>query len=253
MTGAPENILKRRLAAGEYTRGCWLNLCSDTAAEVAASAGFDWVLVDAEHSPNEVTGTLAQLRAAAIHGCPAAVRVPGHDDWIAKRYLDIGAQTVMFPMVRSVAEAEACVAACLYPPEGRRGVGASLGRASGYSSFPDYPTTANGQICVVLQVETGAALDAAGDIAAVEGVDCVFIGPADLHADLGFLGTTREPSVLRRMEQAIGRIREAGAAAGMLEFDLAHEAQWRDAGVTMMAVGSDMTAMIQGLRATARP
>lgn len=252
---APENRLKATLAAGEMQIGLWLGLGSVPAAEIAGSAGFDWCLLDGEHAPYDIGTLRDQLVAVDGQGAAPVVRVPAGEDWIIKQVLDIGAQSLLVPMVDTPAQAQAAVRAALYPPQGARGMGAALARASGYNAIVDYVATANREICVMVQAESRLALQNIDAIAAVEGVDCVFIGPADLSADMGFPGRPDAPEVVAAIEDAIGRIRAAGKVAGIVIFDPAQVTYYRDLGVTFLGVGADVTtlaAALRGLAADAR-
>ncbi|PRX37783.1 4-hydroxy-2-oxoheptanedioate aldolase [Meinhardsimonia xiamenensis] len=249
---APLNPLKERLAAGETTFGCWLALSSLAAAEIAAGAGFDWCVIDAEHGPNGLAEVLAHLRA--MHGRPAepVVRVPAGEEWLLKQVLDAGARSLVVPMVHDAAEAAAIARAVRYPPEGTRGIGAPIVRASGYDAIPDYLATANGCILLVVQIESREAVANVDAIAATPGVDALFVGPADLAADMGHPGNPAAAEVQGAIDHVIARAAAHGKASGMLAFDLEAAARHARMGVGMVAVTSDVTALAQSLRATAR-
>jgi len=180
----PRNGFKRALARGETQIGLWSSLSSNYSVEVIAGAGFDWILIDLEHSPNDLESLLAQLQAAAAYSAHPVVRVPWNDMVTIKRVLDVGAQSVLVPYVSSAQEARAAVSYTRYPPNGVRGV-AGTTRATRFGRIKDYARRAHEEICVLVQVETQSALDSIDAICATEGVDGVFIGPADLHASLG--------------------------------------------------------------------
>jgi 4-hydroxy-2-oxoheptanedioate aldolase len=182
---APENKLKTALLAGEVLKGPWLSLGSEAVAEIVGRAGFGYCLIDAEHGPFDPVGIAGQLRALEATGTPTAVRVPGHDDWILKQVLDAGAQTIMVPVVNTSAQAEAVVGACLYPPGGRRGLGGANMRAGGFGAIPDYPATANDQICLIAQIESVEAVDNIEAIAAVTGSTRCSSGPRTWAATWG--------------------------------------------------------------------
>lgn len=249
---APLNRLKANLLEGKLQKGLWMGLASATAAELASRAGFDWCLIDAEHGPNNLVTIQAQLQA--MNGAPATpvVRVPVAEDWVLKQVLDLGAQNVLIPMIDTADQAAKAVAACRYPPQGARGLGSVLARASGYSAIPDYAETANDQICVMVQAESKAAIENIDAIAATEGVDVVFIGPADLSADMGFLGQPDAPEVEEAIAHAIGRIRAAGKVAGIVMFNPAEVPRYIDLGVGFFGVGSDVTSLANSLRDLAR-
>lgn len=248
---APVNGLKAALAEGRMQIGLWLGMGSTVAAEIAAGAGFDWCLVDGEHAPYDITTIRDQLVAMAGRGAQSVVRVPVGKDWVIKQVLDLGVQSLLVPMVNSADQARAMVRATRYPPGGVRGVGAALARASDYSGVSDYTTTANDQICLIVQAESRAALDNLDAIAGVEGVDAVFIGPADLSADMGFAGQPGAPEVVAAIENAIARIRKAGKAAGIITFDKAEIARYAGLGVTFLGVGGDSTVLAAALRGLA--
>ena len=249
---APTNHLKAKLAAGERQVGCWLGLASPLAAEVAMTAGFDWLLIDAEHAPNDLSAISAQLGVLTAGGAQAIVRLPWGETWQIKQVLDAGAQTLLIPLVESGAEAERMARAMRYPPEGNRGAGAALARASRYSAIPDYLQTANDQMCLLVQVETVKGIEALDDILAVEGIDGIFIGPADLSADMGFLGQSSAPEVMKVMEDAIRRARAAGKAAGIMALDPRIVEAAEGWGANFLAVGIDVTSLGGALRDLAK-
>ncbi|MBV0912090.1 HpcH/HpaI aldolase/citrate lyase family protein [Anianabacter salinae] len=248
---APKNLLKAALLRGDIQVGVWLGLGSGAVAEMAAGAGFDWCLIDAEHSPNVLPTIGEQLRSMNGRGTSAILRVPVCEDWVIKQMLDLGVQTLLVPMVHDGALAAKAVAATRYPPDGVRGVGAALARASDYSGIPDYTSTANAEICVIVQAESRASLDNIDAIAGTAGVDAVFIGPADLAADMGHLGNPAHPEVQGAIDHMIARIRAAGKVAGTLTFDPAQVPGILAKGVTFLGVGSDVTTLARGLRSLA--
>ncbi|AHM05261.1 2,4-dihydroxyhept-2-ene-1,7-dioic acid aldolase [Roseibacterium elongatum DSM 19469] len=250
---APRNDVKAALAAGQLQRGLWLNLDSPVTAEIAGRAGFDWCLIDGEHGPWDPTGIRAQLIALEGTGTTAVLRVPVAQDWILKQALDLGVQTVLVPMVDSVAEAEAVVRACRYPPEGVRGMGAAVARAAAYGNTADYAATANEEICILVQAESRAAMADLAAIAAVDGVDGVFIGPADLGADMGYRDALDAPELWDEVERGIAIIRDAGKAAGIIVFGEEAEARMIDCGVTFLGVGSDAALLAAALKKVAAP
>ncbi|WP_425090195.1 HpcH/HpaI aldolase family protein [Tropicimonas sp. S265A] len=247
---APENKLKQALGAGEVQIGIWLAFGSAAVAEQAAGCGFDWCLVDSEHSPNDPAQAIGQLRALGDR-TQAVMRVPVGEDWVIKRALDLGVQSLMVPMVETAAQAEAAVRAMRYPPEGVRGMGPTQARATRYGLVEDYVSTANAQICCIVQVESAAALAAAPEIAALEGVDCVFIGPADLSADMGYPGQADHPAVEAAIAEALPAIEAAGAAPGILAFDAETSARYLSYGARFLGVGADVTSLRDALRGLA--
>lgn len=238
MTGAPKNRLKARLKAGDQTRGLWLNFHADAVTEMAGQSGADWCLIDGEHAPFDPAGILRQLRVLAGTNAAPVVRVPDSAPWMLKQVLDMGVQTVIVPMVETPEEAHDIVAACRYPPQGIRGMGPAVARAGGYGRLPDYARNANEEICVIVQAEAGRALDNIEAIAAVEGVDGIFVGPADLAADLG-----AEPeAVAAAVDDAIARIAAAGVAAGIMASRATRD-HFEALGATMTCVGTDARLM----------
>lgn len=250
---APENKLKTALTQGKMQIGLWLGSAHPMLAEIGANAGYDWCLIDGEHGPNDVPTILAQLQAMNGAAASAVVRVPIGQDWLLKQVLDIGAQTIMVPMVETAAQAAAMVRAVRYPPDGVRGVANSMVRASDYNGITDYLETANDQICLILQVESRTAIENIDAIAATDGVDVVFIGPSDLSADMGYTGNAGAPEVMAAIKHAVGRIRAAGKAAGIIGGG--DYAEMRDIGVTFLGLGADVTilaAAVRGLAAETR-
>lgn len=233
------NTFRQAIREGRTQIGLWCSLCSNVAAEVIADAGFDWILVDTEHAPNELPMVLGQLQAL-IGGTAAPVVRPAWNDMVLiKRLLDIGVQNFLVPYVQTPEEARAAVAATRYPPQGIRGV-AVTHRANHYGRVKDYFKRANDEICVLLQIETRLGLQNLEAIAAVEGVDGLFIGPSDLAAALGHLGENGHPEVRAAIEDAFKRIRKAGKAPGILapiETDARH---WLSLGCIVLAVGGDV-------------
>ena len=248
---APENTLKRRLKAGETLIGCWLGMAEPYLAEISATAGFDWLLIDGEHAPNDIRSMAAQLAVLEASGASTVLRLPDDDPAKIKQALDIGAQTLLIPMVESASQAERIYRATRYPPLGFRGVGSALARASKFAAIPDYLTTADDQICVLAQVESRAGLEALDGILAIDGIDGVFIGPSDLAADMGHIGKPAEPAVKDAVIVALKRIRAAGRIAGVLSMDPAYVADCRSAGANFLGVGIDVTLFAGAMRAHA--
>jgi 4-hydroxy-2-oxoheptanedioate aldolase len=241
---APTNSFKTALKAGRTQIGLWVALTSPYTAEICAGAGYDWLLVDAEHAPNDIQTLVAQLQALSKYPVHPIVRPPIGEAWMIKQILDIGIQTLLVPMVETREQAEALVRAVRYPPHGIRGVGAALARASGFNRIPDYLQTANDEVCLLLQVESRAGLANLDAIASVEGVDGVFIGPADLAADMGFLGKPGAAEVQAAVEDALGRIQGHGKAAGILTADQSLARRYVDLGATFVAIGSDVALLV---------
>jgi 4-hydroxy-2-oxoheptanedioate aldolase len=246
----PQNPFKRALRAGKAQIGLWSSLSSNYSVEVLAGAGFDWLLLDTEHSPNDLESLLTQLQAAAPYPTHPVVRVPWNDMVVMKRVLDIGAQSLLVPYVSTAAEAAAAVSYIRYPPAGVRGV-AGTTRASRFGRVKDYATRAHEEICLLVQLETQRALDELEAICAVEGVDGVFIGPADLHASLGHTGEIANPEVKPLIDDAIRRIRKCGKAPGILTPSETDARHWLECGALFVAVGADVGILARGAEALA--
>jgi 4-hydroxy-2-oxoheptanedioate aldolase len=234
----PVNRLKRALLDGHPQIGLWSTLTSPVAAEVVAGSGFDWVLLDTEHAPNDITSVHRQLQAMQGSTTCAVVRPYWNDAVLFKRLLDIGVQSLLVPFLQSAEEARQAVAATRYPPEGIRGVATTI-RANGYGRAKDYLQRANDEICLIVQVETPQALAGIEAIAAVKGVDGVFIGPNDLAASMGHLGNAAHADVRQEIESAVRRIAAAGKCAGILAPIEADARHWLELGCLFVGVGND--------------
>ena len=234
----PPNTFKRALLDGKRQIGLWCNLASHYSAELLSGSGFDWLLLDTEHAPNELDMVLSQLQAMAPYPTHPVVRVAWNDMVSIKRFLDIGAQSLLIPYVQSAEEARNAVAFTRYPPEGVRGIAGSV-RANRFGRVKDYHQRAHEELCVLVQIETQSGIDNLDEITAVDGVDGVFIGPADLHASLGYRGETANPKVKPVIDDAIRRIRKAGIAPGILTGVEADARHWLELGCQFVAVGSD--------------
>ncbi|ASL90729.1 MULTISPECIES: 4-hydroxy-2-oxoheptanedioate aldolase [Serratia] len=245
------NHFKRALQEKRPQIGLWLGLCSSYSAELLAGAGFDWLLIDGEHAPNNVQTVLGQLQAVAPYPSQPVVRPPWNDAVIIKQLLDVGAQTLLIPMIQNAEQARDAVRATRYPPHGVRGVGSALARASRWNRVPDYLQQADEQMCVLVQIETREAVKNLDAILQVEGVDGVFIGPADLSADMGFAGNPQHPEVQRTIDDAIARIRAAGKAPGILMANKALAQRYLEAGALFVAVGVDTTLLARAAEALA--
>ncbi len=248
---APKNIFKQNLRSEKVQIGCWAGFADPYATEMLATAGFDWILLDGEHAPNDMRSILAQLQVLAGFDVSPVVRLPVGDEVLIKQALDLGAQTLLIPMVETAKDARAHVTSTRYPPVGRRGVGAALARASLYSHIPNYVTTANDEICLLLQIENKAGLAALDEILTIDGVDGIFIGPADLSADMGYPGQTDHPDVRRTIKETILKIKAAGKAAGILSTEDAYSQDCIDMGVEFTAVGVDVITYVRAVRALA--
>ncbi|KMT54664.1 4-hydroxy-2-oxoheptanedioate aldolase [Pseudomonas fildesensis] len=247
----PVNIFKQRLSSGTPQIGLWLGLADAYCAELAANAGFDWLLIDGEHAPNDLRGLLSQLQAVAAYASQPVIRPVIGDTALIKQVLDLGAQTLLVPMVETAEQARHLVRAIHYPPQGIRGVGSALARASRWNSIPGYLDLANEQMCLLVQIENREGLANLDAIAAVEGVDGVFIGPADLSAAMGHRGNPGHPEVQAAIEDAILRIQQAGKAAGILSADETLARRYIELGAAFVAVGVDTTVLMRGLQTLA--
>jgi 4-hydroxy-2-oxoheptanedioate aldolase len=241
----PTNPFKRALKAGRLQVGLWSSLSSHVSVEVIAGSGFDWILLDTEHSPNELPMVHSQLQAAVGGTAHPVVRPPWNDTVVIKRFLDIGVQSFLIPYVQNEAEARAAVAATRYPPKGVRGV-ATASRASRFGRVKDYFARAEEELCVIVQLESRVALGNLEAIAAVEGVDGLFIGPSDLSADLGHLGNAGHPEVQAAIEDAIRRIQACGKVAGFLTGDEPLARRYIELGCLVAAVGADIGILARG-------
>ncbi|MGD2128044.1 MAG: HpcH/HpaI aldolase/citrate lyase family protein [Lysobacterales bacterium] len=242
---SPMNGLKLALGEGRSQTGLWMALADPYAAELCAGSGFDWLAIDAEHAPNDLRSILATLQALAAYPVHPVVRLPHHSPALIKQVLELGARNLMLPMVESAEQARELVRATRYPPEGIRGMGSALGRSSRWNRYSDYLQTANGEVCLIVQVESHQVLPHIDEIAAVEGVDCVFIGPADLAASMGYRTEPDHPEVREAVAHAIATIARSGKAPGVLCTDepLAH--QYLEGGAQLIAVGVDTGLLVQ--------
>ncbi|GAB7532049.1 4-hydroxy-2-oxoheptanedioate aldolase [Pseudomonas sp. 3A(2025)] len=247
----PINTFKQRLQSGPAQIGLWLGLANPYCAELAANAGFDWLLIDGEHAPNDLRGLLGQLQAVAPYASQAVIRPVIGDTALIKQILDIGTQTLLVPMVESAAQARELVRAIHYPPSGVRGVGSALARASRWNTIPGYLDKADEQMCLLVQIENLEGLANLDAIVAVDGVDGVFIGPADLSAAMGHRGNPGHPDVQAAIEDAIVRIGKAGKAAGILSADQNLARRYIELGAKFVAVGVDTTVLMRGLQTLA--
>ncbi|TCN19394.1 4-hydroxy-2-oxoheptanedioate aldolase [Sinorhizobium americanum] len=241
---APTNPFKAAIREGRFQLGLWVALASPYAAEVVAGSGYDWLLIDGEHAPNDLPLLAAQYRAIAGRGSHPIVRLPVGDTALIKQVLDTGVQTLLIPMVDTIEQARQLVRAVRYPPHGIRGVGAALGRATNFGRITDYLQNANDEICLILQIESRAGLAALDEIAALDGVDGLFIGPSDLAADMGHLGNPAHPDVRAAIVDGFARIHKAGKARGILTLDPVQARDYRDLGADFMAIGTDVTLLV---------
>jgi len=238
------NRFKRAILNGEPQIGLWLSLCSNTVAEVVAYSGYDWLLIDTEHAPNEPATVLAQMQAMATGTASAVVRPAWNDATLIKRYLDVGAQTLLVPYVETQEQAEAAVAAVRYPPRGMRGVATST-RANRFARVKDYFEHADEEVCLLVQVETQKGYDNLDAILAVDGVDGVFVGPSDLSAGLGHLGNAGHPDVQAAIMDINKRCQAAGKPAGILTPVEDEAKKYLEAGFMFVAIGADIGLLIK--------
>jgi len=235
----PTNTFKRAVREGRPQIGLWSSLCSNIAAEVVGGSGFDWILVDTEHAPNELPMVFSQLQALASGTAAPVVRPAWNDIVLMKRLLDIGVQNLLIPYVQTPEEARAAVAATRYPPQGVRGVAVNH-RGNRFGRVKDYYKRAGDEVCVLVQIETRLALQNIEAIAAVEGIDGLFIGPSDLAAAFGHVGESSHPEVRSAIDDALKRIGKTGKASGILAPIEADARHWLSLGCVVLAVGSDV-------------
>lgn len=235
----PVNKFKQGLKGDKPMWGLWLGLPDSSCAEIVAGAGFDWLLIDSEHAPFELDSTMRHLQAIAPYGVPAIVRPEEGRTALLKRILDIGAQTVLVPMCDTAEQARELVKAVKYPPQGVRGLGSSLARAANWNRIPGYLQKANDEICLIVQAETVTAMANLKEIAAVDGVDAVFIGPSDLSASMGHIGNPDHPDVVAAIENGFTVINDAGKAAGLLCINPAKARHYVEKGAKFVGVGVD--------------
>jgi 4-hydroxy-2-oxoheptanedioate aldolase len=241
----PVNAFKRALRGGQPQIGLWVGLADSYVAELLASTGFDWLVIDAEHAPNDPRSVLLQLQAIAPYPVHPVVRpVHGRVELI-KQYLDIGAQTLLIPMIETAEQAKLMVAATRYPTRGVRGVGSGLARASRWDQVENYLQRSDQEMCVLVQVESVTALDNLEAIAAVDGVDGVFFGPADLSASMGLIGRPMDPAVQGAIAQGIATVNKAGKAAGSIAGDTRLAQSYLAMGARFVAVGVDTTLLVK--------
>ncbi len=250
----PANPFKQAIAQGRAQIGMWLATGDALVAEMMAGTGYDWLLIDGEHAPNDLRGILAQVQAissASAHVAAgstpahAVVRLPVGDPVLVKQTMELGVQTLLVPMIDTPGQALEMARAMRYPPEGLRGMGSGLARSSRWSRYPQYVDEANAQACLLVQVETVEAMRNIDAIAATPGVDGVFIGPADLSTSMGFRGRPSHPEVVAAIEHGLRQIRQAGKAAGILATQEAQAHRWLDAGASFVAVGVDVSLLTQ--------
>lgn len=247
----PLNLFKQSLSRGQTQIGLWLALADPYAAELCAGSGFQWLAIDAEHAPNDLRKMLHTLQSVSAYPTHPVVRLPNGDAALIKQVLELGATSLVIPMVESAEQAEALVRATRYPPQGIRGFGSAIGRSSRWTRYTDYVKQANEQICLIVQAESTPALEQLDAICAVDGVDGVLIGPGDLSASMGFLGQLAHPEVVAAINKAIGTIRFHGKAAGILCGDEALARRYIAQGASFVAVGVDTLILGHATKALA--
>ena len=241
----PKNRFKAALAKKLPQFGLWAHIPSNYSVEIVAGAGFDWILLDTEHTPADIETVLTLLQALSAYPTTPIVRVPWNDMVTIKRYLDTGVQTLLIPQVNTAEEARNAVAFTRFPPDGVRGV-AGATRATRFGRIENYFPRAHEETCLLLQIESKQALGNIEAIAAIDGVDGLFIGPADLHASLGYPGERAHKDVVPLIDDAISRIVKSGKAAGILTSDEENARRWLKYGATFVAVGSDAGILARG-------
>lgn len=246
----PRNTFKAAINAGKPQIGLWCSIPSNYTAELLAGAGFDWLLLDTEHTPVDIETVVTQLQAIAPYPTTPIVRVPVNDKTTIKRYLDTGAQTLLIPMVDTVEDAKAAVAYTRFPETGFRGV-AGATRATRFGRIKNYHVNAHKEICTLVQVESREALNHIEAMAELDGIDGIFIGPADLHASLGYLGERAHKDIMPVIDDAIRRIAKAGKAPGILTDSEENARRWLDCGATFVAVGADTGLLARNAEALA--
>lgn len=231
--------------------GMWACSGSPLVTEVAAGSGLDWLLIDMEHSANTLESTLLQLQVVAAYPITPVVRVPSNDTVAIKQVLDLGAQNLIVPMVSSADEARAAVAATRYPPEGVRGVGSALARSARWNRVDGYLRDSAQHTSLTVQIETAAGVEAAADIAGVDGVDAVFVGPSDLSASMGLLGQQTHSDVVSAVERVFDAVKSAGKPVGVNAFDPSAADAYIAAGAEFVAVGADVAMLARASEALA--
>ncbi len=244
----PKNKFKQGLKDGQTQWGLWLGLPGGACAEICAGSGFDWVLIDGEHAPFDLNAMTTHLQAMAPYDVSPIIRPVEGRTALLKQILDIGAQTVLVPMVDTPEQAKELVQAVRYPPQGIRGLGSSLARAANWNRIPGYLQKANDEICLIVQAETTTAMSNLAEIAAIDGVDAVFIGPSDLSASMGHIGNPDHPEVVEAIENGIRTITAAGKAAGLLCINPAKAQHYVEVGARFVGVGVDTLLLSNGAK-----
>ncbi len=244
----PHNRFKQALKEGRSQYGFWLGLCSPVSAELCGLCGYDWLLIDGEHAPNDLARLYTQLLAIGDTPGHPVVRLVQTDTALIKQVLDIGAQTILVPMVETAQQARDIVAATRYPPNGVRGVGTALARAARWNLVDNYFADVERELCVLIQIESVRGLQSLDEILAIDGIDGVFVGPADLAASMGHLGAPSHPEVVSAIDDALVRIRAAGKAPGILATNRALAKRYEEKGAQFIALGVDTLALAASAR-----
>lgn len=248
----PDPSLKDALKDADHSlAGIWVCSASPLVAEICAGAGFDWLFIDGEHSPNDLQNILAQLQAVRSYPVVPVVRPAVNDPVTIKQFLDLGVQSLIIPMVNDAEQAAAAVAACQYPPKGVRGVGSALARSARWNRIPDYLTRADETITIMVQIEADEAVRNVEDIVATEGVDGIFIGPSDLAASMGVIGQQSHPDVVAAVLKSINAAKAAGKYAGVNAFDHKSAREYMAAGADFVGVGADVALLARATEALA--
>lgn len=248
MSTIKKNVFKQALNGDKPLFGLWQGIPDTSVAEIGAGAGFDWLLIDAEHGPFELKTIMAHLQAVEPYPVSSIVRPVEGSTSLIKQLLDVGAQTLLVPMVDTAEQAQQIVAASKYPPAGNRGLGTSMARAANWNRTKDYLTQANDEVCVIVQIETLAGLENIDDIVKVDGVDAVFIGPSDLSAAMGYIGNPGHPKVVSAIENAFKTIQAAGKQAGVLAVTKDLVEKYVAAGARFIGVGVDAALLANATR-----
>lgn len=248
----PDPSLKDALRQADHAlAGIWVCSGSPLVAEICAGAGFDWIFIDAEHSPNSLESILGQLQAVRGYPVVPVVRPPVNDTVLIKQYLDLGVQSLIIPMVNNADDARAAVAACHYPPLGVRGVGSALARSARWNRIPDYLTRASGSVTLMVQIESAEAVANVEEIVATDGVDGIFIGPSDLAASMGVIGQQDHPDVVAAVETAMSAGKAAGKYVGVNAFAEGTAKRYIELGAHYVGVGADVALLARGSEALA--
>ena len=248
----PKNLFKAALREGRHQIGIWNTIGGNTVAEALAGAGYDWVLIDCEHAPVETADVLPALQAIGQYPDVSAIVRPSSNDAVQfKRILDMGAQTLLVPYVETAAEAEAAISAMRYGPRGIRGM-AGMTRATRYGKVDNYFNVAEDELCLIVQLETVRGIDNLEEIAAVDGVDALFIGPADLSASMGLPGETDDPRVIAKVETAIERSQSLGIPCGLMSLKEKQANTYIETGSSFTAVAVDLVLLVEAARSDHR-